>query len=451
MRRNLKSLGPYALPATERLRHQWAQVIEFKSDMSRDGARTRNSWRMKTADKVGIRLEWCMILDGRVCVSAGMAYKQISRFLGFLALPREEGGRNICATTLDTIAWLVRPELVIAFVKWTRARSDGLRHQGLFNFLHMARSFLRPETGFLWLHPSFADSLSPDMAECPSPAGAAGNWQQRCEQAWKQIGDFERKLKAEGKPQKSRDPKEALREYVSNEFPMRELVRLVSAIEADPPQKRQRRSYAAWIRDVLLLKMLIRHPLRAHHFSIMKFRGPGAHLQRSGSTWNLRFSVEDFKNAESSSATDYEVTFVDSLAAWLNRYLVEARPLMYGADTCDYLFLPSQTAGAVRKQENETNILPTGAWSTHGIYGRMKQLTAHYSATGLGLNPHAPRHILATDHLRRSPRDYAVVAKILNDSLETVIREYIHLEISDGVRAVSDSIEIASRELNVAL
>ena len=49
----------------------------------------------------------------------------------------------------------------------------------------------------------------------------------------------------------------------------------------------------------------------------------------------------------------------------------------------------------------------------------------------------------ATDHLKRHPKEYAVVAKILNDKLETVIREYDHTEMQDGARTLNGSIEDA--------
>lgn len=451
MKDNLRQTGKFALPASDRLRDQWTQVIELKTDVSREGAKARNTWRLKTPDKVGIRVEWCMVLDGRVSVSAGIAYKQISRYLGFLALSRELGGRALPAPQLDTLAWLVRSDFVIAHIKWIRARSGGLRHNGLFNVLHNLGGLLQPNAGFLWLNPSIGKTLPVDVREeiGLDDRDFKTSWREACAAGWTRLREFERRLALEGKIEKSRDPKESLQEYIGSDFPLKELVRLVAAIESDPPDLRQKRSHAAWIRDVLLLKILIRHPLRVHHFSIMKFRGPGAHLKQAGTSWRLRFDIAEFKNAGSSAATDYEVTLAPELVAWLHKYLSEARPILYGANDCDFLFLPSQTAGAPRKPENEAGIAATGVWSTHGIYVRMKELTAHYSVSGLGLNPHGPRHIIATDHLRRNPREYAVVARMLNDKLETVIREYDHTEIEDGVRTISEGIELAERQLNL--
>src|SRR5450830_1226229 len=103
-------------------------------------------------------------------------------------------------------------------------------------------------------------------------------WQMRCQKAYDALMEFTRKLKSEGKPQRSRNPTERLNGVVSNSFPMKELARITHALEDDPPRPSQVRDYAIWIRDVLLLKLLARHPLRALHFSVMTFRGPKPNL-----------------------------------------------------------------------------------------------------------------------------------------------------------------------------
>ncbi|MNR67133.1 hypothetical protein D3C85_1909720 [compost metagenome] len=39
---------------------------------------------------------------------------------------------------------------------------------------------------------------------------------------------------------------------------------------------------------------------------------------------------------------------------------------------------------------------------------------------------HAVRHIVATDFLNRNPGHYTVVAALLHDKLETVLKHYAH-------------------------
>ena len=66
---------------------------------------------------------------------------------------------------------------------------------------------------------------------------------------------------------------------------------------------------------------------------------------------------------------------------------------------------------------------------------------------GISFGGHSFRHIAATDHLKRNPREFAVVAKMLNDKLETVIREYDHTAQQDGVRILGTSVDQAEKEL----
>lgn len=391
-----------------------------------------------------------MLLEGMVVPSAGVDYPMVARFLGFLALPVKLGGKGLDSGTLDTLAWLARADLLISYVKWVRARSAGLRHNGLFNFLHMAASLLRPSTGYLWRTPELANTLPANEWQGTGDAEAdQAEWHRRCEAALQKVLSYEAALKSEGKLQKSRDPEEALGEFLMSEFPLRELVRLIAAVEQDEPPARQKRARAAWMRDVLMLNLLIRHPLRVNNISTLRIRGPKPHLTRVGTGWHLQVPLEELKNWYSKEATSYSTNLAPELVKLLNQYLTESRPELLNAECSDFLFLPTQTGGPARLGENEVYVTENRAWDTAGIYVRLRDLTARYSVSGFGLNPHAPRHILARDHLVRNPREYWVVAKILNDSLTTVIREYGHLEISDGVRFVNDGIEKAKEELGL--
>jgi len=262
--------------------------------------------------------------------------------------------------------------------------------------------------------------------------------------------DYTRKLQCEGKPKRSRDPNERVRSIVTDEQPIKVLLRAIRELENDPPPQVQRKNYAVWIRDVLLLKMLARHPLRAHHYSIMTFRGAMPNLYRSGALWELHYGLEDFKNEKSSAAAEYRVTLDSSLGPWLARYLSEARPLLIGADECDYVFLPSAVGnlGVVKHGEDEYS--PSiGAWSPCGISTRVKTLTKRYMADGTSFGSQAFLHITATDHLKRHPHEFVLVAKILNDSLATVLREYDHTGQQDAMRVLGHSVDAVERELKI--
>lgn len=449
-KRNRAALTPFALAATDRLKAQWSELIRMKTDLSRPLATVRNTWRVKPLDRTGTRLHWSMLIDGQACVTASVQYKQIASFLGFLALPKDKGGPGLAAEGLDTLAYLVRADLLKAYVRWQRRRADHVLHNGLFTFLDMARSHLRPKTGFLWLHPELAETL-PDTIHTPAADGVAPEeaWQAACEAAHQTLLEFNRELRIEGKPRRSRDPRERIQSILSGDFPLKELVKIILAVEHDPPPMAHGRDYAVWIRDVLLLKMLLNHPLRASHFSVMTFRGPDANLYRSqDGGWNLRFVPNDFKNEKGAAHEDYDVSVHPSVGIWINRYLSEARPVLIGADFCDYLFLPSVVGNrGTRGKDAFPDVEPTYIWSADNLSKRVQDVTARYSSDGVGFGVHAVRHLIATDHLKRHPQDYVRVANMLNDDLVTVMREYVHLEASEGTRVIRSSIELAEREL----
>lgn len=77
---------------------------------------------------------------------------------------------------------------------------------------------------------------------------------------------------------------------------------------------------------------------------------------------------------------------------------------------------------------------------------RMRVLTRQYIPYTPGFCGHAVRHIIATDHLKRHPGDYPTVAKLLHDKLDTVLREYSHLTVDEGLLVLHRDIQLFSDE-----
>lgn len=454
MQRNRKRLPRYGLEFTERLKQQWRNLLMLKTDADRPFATQRNTWRVKAANRVGLRMHWSTSVNGGVCVTAFGHFGQIRAFLGFLELGHVHGGLGLPAGGHDTLAWLIKSDYLITYIKFVRRRADGILHNGLFTLLNTFRSHLRPLTGYVWLNDELGNTLPPSVwtHQDSSTLTRKEAWQMRCQEAYNALMAYTSKLNSEGKTQRSRDPAERLKAIVANQFPMKELLRVIHALENDPPRPGQERGYAVWLRDLLLLKMLARHPLRVQHFAVMTFRGPAANLFQSKTGWELHFDLKEFKNAKSHTTTAYTVTLDASLVPWLHRYLSEARDCLVGAADCDYLLLPSSEGSRTAPHDDsEPELKANGTWSPEGISTRLKTLTARYSSDGMAFGAHSFRHIAATDHLKRNPREYAVVAKMLNDKLETVIREYDHTEQQDGVRILGASVDEAERELREEL
>jgi len=66
---------------------------------------------------------------------------------------------------------------------------------------------------------------------------------------------------------------------------------------------------------------------------------------------------------------------------------------------------------------------------------------------GISAGGHAYRHIIATDWLRNHPDSYMIVANILHDNIETVIREYAHLKPEHAMNTYHQYLETIREEV----
>lgn len=461
IRRTRAETPSYTLKPTERIRVQWLDVLAFKTDAARETADKTNTWRLKPLDRTGMRVQWPMLYDGQVCVTGAVAWNSISQYLGYLQLVKPSG-QGLPKNAVDTMAWLVVPEFVRAFNSWKRRRAGNIRHRGLSSFLQMVISFLAPKRGWVWNTPSLASSL---------PAAHGGNdtdeqWRARCAEAHAKLKNQLKSLTNEGKLTRSRDSQNRAASILNSAHPLKSLLRLVYELEANPPPPAHVRDYRAWIRDVLLVKLLVSNPLRAGHFSVMTYRPDGSgNLYRSDSgDWRMRFTASDFKNQKGAAFEDYDVAVEPSVHVWIHRYLSEARPYAVDADKTDYLLLPfvrgpradEEGVTWARKDKSRPRgetaleahgLERAGNWSSDCLGKRVQVLTALYLPDTLGFGPHVFRHIIATDHLKRHPRDYLTVAHLLHDKLDTVLREYGHLTVDDGLRVLHSGVQDAMAEL----
>ena len=79
---------------------------------------------------------------------------------------------------------------------------------------------------------------------------------------------------------------------------------------------------------------------------------------------------------------------------------------------------------------------------------RLRIITAGLRDGKPGFGAHAFRHIVATDYLKRYPGAFKLVADLLCDRLETVIKEYGHTSALDGLTL---HYRAASAELSAAM
>jgi integrase len=229
----------------------------------------------------------------------------------------------------------------------------------------------------------------------------------------------------------SRKPNEPIQQLLNLSEPLAPVVRAVARIdqlaaESAPGSVDE----ALHKRDALLLSMLMANPLRARNFHLMSWSedGNGSLYRRENGQWRLRFVADDFKNMTHAAQTDYDAPLPAALNERIEEYLVEFRPrLTKDTPNCKVLF-PTQK-GKI--------------WATLGQH--FQKLTSRHIPETPGFGPHAVRHLVATDWLRKHPNDFLTAAMLLHDKLETVLRNYAHLRQDDAFTRFEAHLDAVSR------
>ena len=453
-RAQLERVGHFALKPTPRIAMQWQDLLALKTDPLRTHARARNTWRLKPLNRVAFITNPMMMFRGQVCATAGVQWNHVSCYLGWLNLSAPIGlGQPLEA--VDTLAWFADPDAFIRYVNWRIEYSGGKFHNGIKCLFQVVESYLRPETGFLWLRPSLRETVPGLKLLGPTTASTdmseEARWQFHCEATRAKLHAFRVSASDVMGIRMSRDPTERIAVVLNDQFPLKRLVEFIERLENSGPPPAHHRSYCAWIRDVTLCRMLVSNPLRIGQYAAMTIRadGTGNLVRVAPERYRLKFSPSDFKNGKGAAKVPYDVDVDATACKWIDRYLTEARPHLIDAHETDRFFLASAAAGGVTRGDflKELGLKPNKGWESMGISARIKALTRTYIDGCSGFGPHAFRHIIATDHLRRHPGDYPTVATLLHDRLETVLKCYGHLRVADGLRALSSGIQEAARQL----
>lgn len=443
----------YLLAPPESIRAEWQLLMVHKTNPFRERASPREIWRCKPIEMIGHKPDWSELYAGQAVPAANAAWTYISRYLSWLALEQKHGGKGLPVERIGTLAWLLNDTLMLQFLAWMQRRSDNKIHRGIAQVLHCAASLLRPGTGWLWLNPqlalAFAEQDRPfgfnpkDMA----PEALATAWQSRCRIVWEQYEKQSKTITTSKACVKSRDPQEPIADILALPQPLSAVTAMLATLKQNPPWCVGTKRHAVWLRDVLLLSWLIANPLRVSHFATMTYRRDNtAHLyQRADGTWHYRCTAAEFKN----SPGDYDVSLPTFVGQAIADYLQNGRPLLAGATDGDYVFLPEKFANQTDTDRTGTPVPHTpGKWNSGAIATRVRLITLGLHGGLPPFGPHAFRHIVATDYLKRSPGAFQLVAHLLNDHLQTVIKEYGHVSPMDGLRVHYDA---ATAELSSAM
>ncbi|QCP48253.1 site-specific integrase [Trinickia violacea] len=380
---------------------EWDDLYDYKTERTpRLERSTRGSWRVLPLEKIVEKLPPYALRGNRGCVAAKITMNMFRSFDGFLALPKDRGGRGVALNDAQTLAWLAVPKAIDSYLDFKSDRSGGLIHKGHENFCKMGASMTHPQTGYLTQQPDFAKKL---------PDGTlSDSWGVTCANAYRLYRRWMQDAK-----DTSRKPYEPIQGLLNLAEPLGPLVRAVDeldqlAAQAAPGSLAE----ARYKRDALLLSMLMANPLRSRNFKLMTWNenGTGSLYQRENGQWRLRFSAGDFKNDRHAKKTDYDAPLPSALSDRIEEYLFDYRPrLVRDNPACAKVF-PGQTGNTF-----------------HGLNKHVFQITQRHIPETPGFGPHAVRHLVATDWLRTHPNDFLTAAQLLHDKLETVLKDYAHL------------------------
>lgn len=216
----------------------------------------------------------------------------------------------------------------------------------------------------------------------------------------------------------SRSPKEPIAALLDSDEPLRPLLKAINRMDMKASQCRPgSKAEAIHKRNALLLALLVSNPLRQRSIaSITWFPFGGGSLRGSSETgWRITLGQVQQKNGGSKRGRNYDVKVADWVKPRLEAYLEEYRDTLLCGKPSNYLFVSSRGAG-IWKDITKTVI----------------RLTRKFIPGCPGFGPHAVRHLVATDWLRKYPGEFLTVAELLNDRLETVLAEYAHLKRDDS-------------------
>ncbi|SIT39487.1 conserved hypothetical protein [Paraburkholderia piptadeniae] len=401
---------------------EWANYFEYKTSRSPAFARSsRGSWRMLPMEKIAADIPPYARRGNRGCVTATMTMDRFRSFVGYLSLPKALGGLGIPLHEAQSFAWLAVPKAIEGFLTFVCDRSGGVVHNGHVGFCSFGASMTHPQTGYLTQQPSFAANI---------PEGSTrGAWSEACAKAYALYRQWAIDAK-----EMSRKPYEPIQGLLNLSEPLAPLIRAVNKLDQMAAESAAGSlQEAIYKRDALLLSMLMANPLRARNYILMTWveDGTGSLYQRENGQWRIRFGANDFKNDRNASQTDYDAPLPAALSDRIDEYLVEFRPrLLKEHPRCASLF-PGKN----------------GRIWTKGLSKQVAKVTRRLVPETPGIGPHAVRHLVATDWLRKHPNDFLTAAQLLHDKLETVLRAYAHLRQDDAFNRFEAHLEAVGQAM----
>jgi integrase len=335
-----------------------------------------------------------------VSPSASILWNRTSSFLGYLRLPVAASGFGLSDETAQSLAWFAVPEAIEGYIEFITQRSDGLKHSGQEGFCASVIALLDPERGFITQCPQFSEKI-------PENIKNGRSWEEMCKFSRETAKSIKRDCH-----DKSRDPEEPIRALLALEQPlspifaaMRKLRKIGDASAADSIQEAVAR------RNEIALGILISNPLRSKNLITLTFKtdNTGDVFRNENGQWRIRITASRMKNRKRLKKKIYNVPIAAWLFPLIEDYIKKFRPTLATEDKSDYFFLSGNGT-----RFNSFNKM---------IFNVTRTLIPGCS----GFGPHAIRHLVATDWLTKNPNEFSTVSELLNDTIEVIMANYVHL------------------------
>jgi integrase len=287
-----------------------------------------------------------------------------------------------------TLRGLCHPDVIEAFINWWFKERRGKMTDGLAQYLLIPKTIAKHWLKDLALY----DTLNKMQRELP-PSEAIRDKQAR----WLSLAQLE-------EVGLSLHPRNARR---LQDYP-------VLTWRCYPRMTSQRWA-AVYVAFSLIIRLLIRLPMRQRCIREMRLGRDQNLFQDNAGVWQIRFVGKQLKvETRRGQPNRYEFPWPAELVGLLEEWLQVWRPKVQTDKTQDFVFCNSR-----------------GKPFTVGKHVSDMIQRQTYRFTGIGCNPHMIRDIFATEWLKRFPGDTAGVARRLGNTEAMVLLHYAHIIKAD--------------------
>lgn len=382
--------------------------------------------------------------DTKRTASERYTREYIQGFFGFLSLPKNPSDPRFSGLEIPKekvkFGHLLCGKLVAQFLEFLAVRADGELTTHAGNFVRIWRQLVAGSESYgRWAQRECCSDLIAILGRnAPRTPLAWHNWiSEQSDIVEEAVARLSHGRTGRMRFRTTRDPSIQLAMLLEYRNPLKDVVwptirKMISLRQSVSPLKKYDQSDVKRSDDIQLESLIFTltaftvAPFRLRNWTEMQW---GVNLFRCPrGRWRFSIPVGNFKNRKSArrgyEAEVQEVAqgiFTAFYEAWKNYHKID--PLGWLANKKPYFVMSLQKGKASDPPHRDT------------VRHRLLFLKEAWNLT---VGPNAFRHIVATDWLKSHPNDWDTVAGMLNDSVDTVAKNYAHLTAQDHIRRINE-------------